>query len=184
MIGDREKLWRAFPEGHFPHQGLYTVTGWTCIGVLAGGRASWFRHLRNNRRICVGLRGLGGHLGDLGDRGELAAGDLLPAVAPDEIATWAILQRELARLSPDIELPDEHWWVSGWRPCYLPAVPHPVAGREGHWLNGWALDVSSGLLGIIIQHQGFVLEHDQSPEGALVEAFIQVREGTVYRSPA
>ena len=178
MIGDREQLLRAFPEGHLPRTGVRTVGGWTCIHTLASGTASWLRHLKTNRRICVGLPR------PLGDRGELAAGDLLPAVATDEEATWAVLQRELARLSPDLQpLPDAEWWVNGWHPCLLPVVPRAVADRDGHWVNGWTLDVGSGLLGINVRHQGFAIEHGLSRAAALVEAFIQVREGTVYREP-
>jgi len=93
-VKDRERLWRAFPEGYLSVRGVYTVGGWVCGG---GATRKWWQKCDAD----IWVREEPDRSQDVDAYEEFArlcgAGDLLPAVDPCDAATWGCVLQELAR---------------------------------------------------------------------------------------
>jgi hypothetical protein len=90
-----ELLRRAWPAGYLLRVGLQTEGGWMCTG--SGADVSRYIHLES--QITGYLKQGRFYVQGSPSFAVGGATDLLPLVDPAEVATWALLKVELARLA-------------------------------------------------------------------------------------
>jgi len=115
MIVDRDLLWRAYPAGLLPLQGVTSLGGWTCLGT--SDRSSWW-----GRPGEQSVRVQPPEPGELAERRRrwrptmeiwrtaFDLGDFLPSPNQHDAATWACQLRDLGLvLDPQAKPLDISW---------------------------------------------------------------------------
>jgi hypothetical protein len=97
VITDRELLRAAWPDGYLPMRGVLTVGGWTCVEVVNGEARFALPHQGLAERVLAYANAPDST--DSLSRALIERGDLLPAVALADAATWACLLADLADAS-------------------------------------------------------------------------------------